>query len=373
MSSNDWDTLMNGVFGSRGRFTGSTGEAAKPAPEKPAPKADPLAALQRNADAMTEALQRQAQELADLGLHNRPSAKAQRAEQQAAEAAALSGQLTRELAKDGLLPQKAPDPAEGYTPAVRAGFAGLADALNQTVLGQEAFIRQLCMAFRRPYVTGVEGNGPKNAILIWGPEGTGRHFALRQLAAELARRGLAASENVTTMDLALYPGPAQEKLFLQDLYAALNDKSGILAFDHYEACHPSFLRLLACLVQEGAAPLGSRYVLQKGILVDAGTALVADAVKSLPARGKYLVFFSEKGPDALSDRFGAGFAAALGDVCTAAPLAPESRTALAAQQLNALAQRCKARLGLTLAVDPAVRDEAAACYSRQNGSKPILA
>ena len=105
-----------------------------------------------------------------------------------------------------------------------------------------------------------------------------------------------------------------------------------------------------------------------------GTALMlADAVKSLPARGKYLVFFSEKGPDALSDRFGAGFAAALGDVCAAAPLAPESRTALAAQQLNALAQRCKARLGLTLAVDPAVRDEAAACYSRQNGSKPILA
>ena len=87
MSSKDWDTLMNGVFGSRGRFTGSTGEAAKPAPEKPAQKADPLAALQRNADAMTEALQRQAQELADLGLHSRPSAKAQRAEQQAAEAA----------------------------------------------------------------------------------------------------------------------------------------------------------------------------------------------------------------------------------------------------------------------------------------------
>ena len=35
MSSKDWDTLMNGVFGSRGRFTGSTGEAAKPAPESP--------------------------------------------------------------------------------------------------------------------------------------------------------------------------------------------------------------------------------------------------------------------------------------------------------------------------------------------------
>ena len=93
MSSNDWDTLMNGVFGSRGRFTGSTGEAAKPAPEKPVPKADPLAALQRNADAMTEALQRQAQELADLGLHNRPSAKAHRAEQQAAEGAERLAQI----------------------------------------------------------------------------------------------------------------------------------------------------------------------------------------------------------------------------------------------------------------------------------------
>ena len=141
------------------------------------------------------------------------------------------------------------------------------------------------------------------------------------------------------------------------------------------------INVLSELCKRASAILGVNYDVEiveqhhhNKLDAPSGTALMlADAVKSLPARGKYLVFFSEKGPDALSDRFGAGFAAALGDVCAAAPLAPESRTALAAQQLNALAQRCKARLGLTLAVDPAVRDEAAACYSRQNGSKPILA
>ena len=377
--SSDWESIMNGVFGSGGRFTGKSAGPAEPekAPEKDAAPArprdtDPLAALQRNADAMNEALRRQAEELAAMGMRSREAERISRAEQQAAEATALSGRLTEQLAQDGLLTPRAPDPADGYTGAVRAGFAGLADRLNQVVLGQPEFVRQLCMAFRRPYVMGVEPGHAKNALLITGPEGSGRHFALEQLAAELARRGLAGSAQVTVMDLSLYPGPAQEKLFLQDLYAALNAKTDILAFDHYEDCHPSFLQLLSALVQEGAAPLGSRYVVQKGILVDAGNALVAQAVKELPAGGKYLVFFSHEGPEDLADYMGAGFAAALGDVCTAEALAPEARTALAAQQINALAQKCRTRLGMALTVEPAVRDAAAACYSRQLGVEPIL-
>ena len=127
--SSDWESIMNGVFGSGGRFTGKSAGPAEPekAPEKDAAPArprdtDPLAALQRNADAMNEALRRQAEELAAMGMRSREAERISRAEQQAAEATALSGRLTEQLAQDGLLTPRAPDPADGYTGAVRAGL-----------------------------------------------------------------------------------------------------------------------------------------------------------------------------------------------------------------------------------------------------------
>ena len=98
------------------------------------------------------------------------------------------------------------------------------------------------------------------------------------------------------MDLALYPDPGAEKLFLQDLYAALHAPGEIVVFEHYESCHPGFLRILSDLAVKGSAPLSSRYLVNKeGILVEAGTALAPGAVSRIDPCGKYLIFFSRKG------------------------------------------------------------------------------
>ena len=70
------------------------------------------------------------------------------------------------------------------------------------------------------------------------------------------------------------------------------------------------------LTVEGTLSLSSRYVLQRGILVDVGTALAPGAIGELTAGGKYFVFFSNKDEAALADTFGARFVDALaGDVC----------------------------------------------------------
>ena len=61
------------------------------------------------------------------------------------------------------------------------------------------------------------------------------------------------------LDLALYPDAGSEKLFLQDLYAALHAPGEIVVFEHYESCHPGFLRILSDLAVKGSAPLSSRY------------------------------------------------------------------------------------------------------------------
>ncbi len=87
-------------------------------------------------------------------------------------------------------------------------------------------------------------------------EGTGRHYALHCVVNELARRGILRSASIETLDLSLYPGPAQEKLFLQDLYAALQSDAEVLAFDHYEGCAANYLNMLATLSMDGTLGTG---------------------------------------------------------------------------------------------------------------------
>lgn len=347
----DWEALMDGAFGRRSRPAAETSarrdaeQARRELEELMARQPAAPAALQKNAARLADAVADQAEQIRRLG-----------------------GEMTENLRRDGLLPQEKPAPAAPDT-----AFAGLAEQLEQTVIGQPDFVRALVRAFRRPFVLGYAPGGARNTILIWGGEGTGRHFALQTLAGLLAEKGVLDSANLATMDLARYPGPGQEKLFLQDLYAALTAPGQILVFDHYEECHPGFLNLLAGLVQEGKAPLASRYVVQKGMLVDAGTALVPGAVGELTARDKYLVFFSHKGPDAMAERFGGPFAAALGDVCATAPFTPESLRVLAEGQLNRTVRRAKERLGVTLTMTEEVRDLAAGMADAARGAEPIVA
>ena len=279
-----------------------------------------------------------------------------------------SRQMLRDMEDEGLLARGTTD----VKPEHLGSFEGLAAEVKKTVLGQDAFVDSVVRAMRRPFVLGTEGAAARNVILLWGDPGTGRHFALAETARIMAARGLLQSDRMAVMDLALYPDPGAEKLFLQDLYAALHAPGEIVVFEHYENCHPGFLRILSDLAVKGSAPLSSRYLVNKeGILVEAGTALAPGAVSRIDPCGKYLIFFSRKGREALADKFGASFVAAVGDVCQTAPFTPEALAALAAQQLNALAQRVHSRLGLTLAAGAEVRDYVAAQCSKEKGAEGL--
>ena len=107
--------------------------------------------------------------------------------------------------------------------------------------------------------------------------------------------------------------------------------------------------------------------------MDAGTALAPGAVSRITPCGKYLVFFSQKGREALADKFGAAFVSVLGDVCETSAFAREALAALAAQQLNALAAKVKTRLGLTLSAGADVRDYVAAQCSPKQGAAGLTA
>ena len=352
--TDDWENLMNGVFGAGGRPRfGGTAQPESKTPKAKAPAVPDLnAALLENQKQLDALLKKQ---------------NAQLKTQDTAVQSALedSRQMLRDMEADGLLAKGTAD----VTAEHLGSFEGLAAEVKKTVLGQDAFVDSVVRAMRRPFVLGTERPAARNVILLCGGAGTGRHFALAETARIMAARGLLQSDKTAVVDLALYPNSGAEKLFLQDLYAALHAPGEIVIFEHYESCHPGFLKTLSDLAVKGSAPLSSRYLVNKeGILVDAGTALAPGAVSSITPCGKYLIFFSRKGRDALADKFGAPFVAAVGDVCATSAFAREDLAALAAQQLNALAQKVSARLGLTLSAGADVRDYVAAQCSKEKGA-----
>lgn len=362
--TDDWESLMNGVFGPGGKlkFSQSTPQAAQPKPEKPektqdSPLPDWNAALLAQQKKLDEMLKQQNAALKG---------------QDAATKSALedSRKMLRDMEEDGLLAKGTAD----AKPEHLGSFEGLADEVKKTVLGQDAFVEGVARAMRRPFVLGTEPPAARNVVLLCGGAGTGRHFALTETARCMAARGLLQSDQIATLDLALYPNSGAEKLFLQDLYAALYAPGEIVVFEHYESCYPGFLKTISDLAVKGGAPLSSRYLVNKeGILVDAGTALAPGAVSRIDPRGKYLIFFSNKGREAMADHFGAAFVSALGDVCTTTPFAREDLAALAAQQLNALARKVQTRLGLTLSAGADVRDHVAARCTPEQGAAGLAA
>lgn len=297
-------------------------------------------------------------------------------------------EMTRQLEVDAMLSPASPSvqnlkqshpSATASTPKdgkeMAAAFDGLFPALGSIVLGQEAFLRDLITAFKRPFVMGTEANRARNAILIRGGMGTGRHTAVTELTRLLCQRGVFSDAAVGRMDLSLYPTQSEQRLFLQDLYGLLQSNAQVLVFDHFHQCHPAFLHSLSTLTATGRLPLSSRYVLQKGILVEAGTALTTDAVSALTLSGQFLIFITELSESQVAGSFGAEFLNALGDLLATGPFATSDLIEISRRHLSALQKKCLDRLDFTLQYDSgeAIPRYFASRFSEKEGVPAILA
>ena len=354
-----YDAWVRGLMGG-GKYAAT--------PRQTAEASEAVQQMQAQLDALTAAQKRQnAAESVLAGVQKAGAATAESVRK-------MSSDLTKSLKQDGLLGGTVAAPAPAPAAPAKADFSGVTDTIRAQVLGQDAFVSALVKAFRRPFVLGTaqEADRARSVMLLCGPNGTGRHYALGCVVEELAARGILRSARIETLDLALYPGPAQEKLFLQDLYAALQSDAEVLAFEHYESCAANYLNMLSTLALDGTLALSSRYVLQRGILVDVGTALAPGAIGELQAGSKYFVFYSNKGEAALADSFGAKFVDAVaGDICRTEVFTPDALAAVAARELNYLAQRTRRQCGLALSMGADVRDLLAAQYGKTSGMQAM--
>ncbi len=421
---NELDDLLNSVFGSRTLRTGAKPSAADAggdsaprlvltpdeAPQTPPRRAGgaPARPSARSAAGKSAASARQTTPQRQTAQAASPAQTAQDARRdlealeqavpqthamldemiarQRQEMAALADvqRIGRELERPevrGLSQPEPPAPKEAPLPTAAAprgkagleGFEGLAEALGGVVLGQKEYLHRLVIALKRPYVMGHTGESARSAFFVTGPADTGKHLSLTAAAKALTETGVFTAADVAWMDLSLYPTAAEEKLFLQDLYMALAAKGDMVVFERYEQCHPAFLTVLSNLIRQGKSPLAGRYVMQNGRLLDAGTALVTDAVSSFTPRGKYLVLLSEAPVSKLADCFGAPLVSALGDVCETQPLSAESLAAVAKAEFEKMAARAAKALGFPVSADEAALALAAKSGGRAPGAAGILA
>ncbi len=289
--------------------------------------------------------------------------------------------LTKNLEADGLADSfktsevKAKKPTAVGTdekkPDVNAVFSSIEkDAANE-VIGQDEFIHNLTLAFKRPFVTGKEKDKPANIILVSGKKGTGKHSAVNFVTEKICAEGLLENGSIAKIDLSLYREGGDQKLFIQDLFSAVKSESPVIIFENFDKCSKAVLSSLSEFAQSGKLRLSSRYALQKGMLVDVGTALVPGAVSEISADGQYLVFVTENAPSKLGDSMGAAFLRAVGDTCVTAEFSPQSLNGIGKQKFEELSQKCSEKLNYKLQAESEIFVLFASKFTRESGVNSI--
>lgn len=278
-------------------------------------------------------------------------------------------QLEKDLARDyDVKEEKKPEVKVFDSAKV---FAEVEQQMNQKILGQKKAVSSLITAFRRPYVMGSDDSMPKNVILVSGPQGSGKHTAISEMAKLLYQRQIFISSDVYTIDLSRYTSGAQEQIFLQDMYEGLYGKASIVCFENFETCFPSFLRMINDLTVSGKAVLGRRYVLTSGVLVENQTGLVKNAVDTLSAAGKYLIFVTDGSTEKVQDAFGADFMYHVLDQVKTDPLDDASLHQIIDMRLQEMIQKCSDNLHIQVSASDDIKTWVYAHFDKTRGADSI--
>lgn len=260
-------------------------------------------------------------------------------------------EINKHLKTDGFETEKV-SPAQVETVDINTIFVGCEEKTKTKVIGQDEFLKKLYLAFKRPFVMGSQENRPKSTIIITGKTGTGRHSALNSVMENLNANKLINGDKPTVIDLGIYTDSSDSKLFIQDLFSAIEGNSQVILFENYEKCHKSMLSILSDLVLKAKVQLGARYANQKGMLIDVGTALVPNVISSISCSDKYLVILTSQNQSKLVDNLGSNFINNIDDICTTGSFTQKSLKLIGAKIIEELKEKTAKILNFNLDIMP---------------------
>jgi len=127
-------------------------------------------------------------------------------------------------------------------------FVSIREEMGNLIVGQTTYLDNLCIAFKRPFVTGYDRLKPKNIIILLGNKSTGKHSSISFIADILKQKKLASSNSVLKIDLSLYATTSDFGVFLSDLYKCLYGESNIVMVNIYLA-QDMYFRIIILLSQ----------------------------------------------------------------------------------------------------------------------------
>jgi len=246
---------------------------------------------------------------------------------------------------------------------ISESFESIRNKLSTALVGQQNFLDNLIVAFKRPFITGYDNVKPKNTIFIIGEESTGRHTCIEETVKLLKQKELLSYDNVSKIDLSIYPTVSEQSLFLSDLYKELYTNSDVIIFDCFEKCHSSVIDIISKLVIDGKYKLNARYAFQNNNLVEATGVLMQNSVSELSSNGKYFIFVTEQRESKIMDIFGSKFMAAVSDLLKMNSYTEKELAVISEKLLSELNLRCKSNLSIILKYDDSLAAYCAGKYS----------
>lgn len=251
-------------------------------------------------------------------------------------------------------------------------FEGIENEVNAIVIGQIEFIKQLNIAFKRPFVMGKNKERPLNCMLVSGQKGSGKHSALTSYVKSMHSRKLIKSSKIEWIDGSLYTSNDDEKLFIQDLYMAFSGTSSVVVFENIEKLSKAFIPMMIEMVEKGTITLKKRYALQNNQLVEASNMLLSSAIGNINALDKYLVFLTNQKAEKLSSSLGSAFTKSISDVCVSRSLEVDSVQIIADRLLKNLGKQCLSRLNYTVSFDDSFKEYYRAQYQNDLGVPSLI-
>lgn len=316
-----------------------------------------LKSISENGKGLSQTIEKQSQEIESINSDARAELEA----------------VSKQLEEDGFAQEqhKAVTGSQLQEPEINAAFIKAEESAKKLVIGQDEFLKKLFLAFKRPLIMGMEEGKPASLMVISGKRGTGRHSALNCVVESLQNEKMLEPGAPCIIDLALYADNGEGKLFIQDLFAAIESKSPVIMFENYEKCHKSMLNQLSEMCLTGKLQLGSRYANQKGMLIDVGTALVPGAISSISCKGKYLVFLTANSQARLADTLGSGFINGVKDMCLTQSFSPESLVEIGNKELLQLVEKAEKMLKFTISCNAELPEYFAKKFTLSDGVNSI--
>lgn len=250
-------------------------------------------------------------------------------------------------------------------------FDGLEELLSQTIVADKDYINSLCMAFKRPYVSGYNNITPKNVIFILGAKSMGKTYSIEKIADILKKRKIITNHTVGCVDLGKYPTTSEAAIFLSDIYKALYGQNDIVVFENYEKTHSGNLEIISQLVQEGKYNLNKRYALQNNMLIEATGTLLTNSIDVLNSNGKFFVFVSEKGENQISETFGTAFTKCIGDIILMQNFSQEEITSIANMLIERFIGKCSQYLKMDITTDATFNKKIISSFNPKTGVKGL--